>query len=328
MTGIRIRHLTFTGPNVEPALLEFDDGLTIIYGASNTGKSFTSKAILFMLGVSKSLPETEEIVAYDAAWLGLTLPDGRTVTLYRATRGGHFKLYDGLVRTASPDEGTLLRQQHDSKRTDSVSQMLLDVMGFASKYIVRDGNGTKDALSIYLLSPYAVVSEQDIIAEKSPVFSSGTPSERTFEQNLFKLLLTGIDDSAVVTVPKSSERKVAKAAKIELVDELIAQLDAELGEDPPAEKEREEQLIRLDASANDLFNRLQNVQRELDTLAINRREATNYCRELTEREGELELTLQRFAKLQAVYRSDLQRLQSIEEGGYVLVSMTGMDCPV
>jgi hypothetical protein len=328
MTGIRIRHLTFTGPNVEPASIEFDDGLNIIYGASNTGKSFTSKAILFMLGVSKSLPETEEIVAYDAAWLGITLPDGRTVTLYRATRGGHFKLYDGLVRTASPDEGKLLRQQHDSKRTDSVSQMLLDVMGFASRHIVRDGNGVKDALSIYLLSPYAVVSEENIIAEKSPVYASGTPSERTFEQNLFKLLLTGIDDSAVVTVPKSSERKVAKAAKIELVDELIAQLNVELGEEPPGEKESEEQLIRLDSSANDLFTRLQNAQRALDSLAINRREAINYSQDLTEREGELELTLQRFAKLQAVYSSDLQRLQSIEEGGYVLVSMIGMDCPV
>ncbi|MNF72322.1 hypothetical protein D3C84_542940 [compost metagenome] len=118
------------------------------------------------------------------------------------------------------------------------------------------------------------------------------------------------------------------AAKIELVDELIAQLDAELGEEPPGEKESEEQLIRLDSSANDLCTRLQNAQSKLDSLAINRREATNYSRELTEREGELGLTQQRFAKLQAVYSSDLQRLQSIEEGGYVLVSMTGMDCPV
>ena len=328
MTGIRLRHLIFTGPNTEPALLEFDDGLNIIYGASNTGKSFASKAILFMLGVSKSLPETEEIVAYDAAWLGITLPDGQDVTLYRATRGGHFKLYKGLVRSAASDEGKQLRQQHDSKRTDTVSRVLLDAMGFASKRIVRDGNGVKDSLSIYLLSPYAVVSEEDIIAEKSPVYTSGVPSKRTFEQNLFKLLLTGIDDSAAVTVPKLAERKVAKAAKIELVDELIAQLDAELGEEPPGEKETEEQLKRLDSGANDLFARLQSAQRELDSLAVKRREAANYCDELKEREGELNLTLQRFDKLQAVYRSDLERLQSIEEGGYVLVAMTGMDCPI
>jgi hypothetical protein len=328
MTGIRLRYLAFTGPNIKPAELEFDDGLNIIYGASNTGKSFTSKAILFMLGVSKSLPETEEIVAYDGVWLGLTLPDERDVTLYRATQGGNFKLYQGLVKSAVPDNGIVLRQKHDSRRTDSVSQMLLDEMGFAGKQIVRDGDGTKDVLSIYLLSPYAVVSEEDIIAEKSPVFASGTPAERTFEKNLFKFLITGSDDSASVTVPKSSNRKVAKAAKIELVDELIAQLDAELAENPPSERETQQQLESLDQSASDLSIRLQDAQKILDGLITERRSTTDHRRELQNRASELDLTLQRFAKLQAVYSSDLMRLQSIEEGGFVLLAMAGMDCPI
>ena len=141
MTGIRLRHLTFTGPNIKPAELKFEDGLNIIFGASNTGKSFTAKAILFMLGVSKSLPETEEIVAYDAVWLGLTLPENRDVTLYRATRGGHFRLFDGLIRSIDAvDNGMELHQKHDSKRTDTISHVLMDSMRFANHTIVRDGN--------------------------------------------------------------------------------------------------------------------------------------------------------------------------------------------
>ena len=72
MGGIRLRHLAFTGPEIETAELTFDDGLNIIYGASNTGKSFTAEAILFMLGVNKTLRETEEVVPYDGVWLGLT----------------------------------------------------------------------------------------------------------------------------------------------------------------------------------------------------------------------------------------------------------------
>ncbi|WP_221622136.1 hypothetical protein [Burkholderia glumae] len=63
-------------------------------------------------------------------------------------------------------------------------------------------------------------------------------------------------------------------------------------------------------------------------LVVDRRNTTDRHRELQERAAELDLTLQRFAKLQAVYNSDLQRLQSIEEGGYVLVALAGMDCPV
>lgn len=328
MNGIRLRHLVFTGPGIEPAGLGFDEGLSIIYGASNTGKSFASKAILFMLGVSKSLPEIEEIAAYESVWLGLTLPDNRDVTLYRATQGGQFKLYEGLYTKAGVKDGLVLRQKHDAKRTDTVSHLLLNAMGVAGKAVVRDGNCKKDTLSIYLLSPYVVVSEQDIIAEKSPVFTSGSPSQRTFEQNLFKFLLTGVDDVAAVTVPKPSERKVAKAAKIELVDELIAQIDAELGENPPDERETEGQLGRLEQSASDLASRLKDAQSKIDALTGERRKTIERRRELLERAGELDLTIERFSKLQAVYSSDLQRLQSIEEGGFVLVAMTDMDCPV
>lgn len=328
MNGIRLRHLVFTGLNVEPAELEFKDGLNIVYGASNTGKSFASKTILFMLGSTASLPETEEIAAYDSAWLGVSLGNQGDFTLYRATRGGHLKLYPGLVRRTPEDNGEVLREKHDRNRTDTVSHRMLDAIGLAGKWVVRDGNGKKESLSIRMLSKYAVIAEDDILSETSPVFLSGTPAERPFERNLFKLMLTGNDDAAAVTVQKETERKTAKAAKIELVDELLAQLDAELGEEPPDEQETNDQLERLDESAGGLLARLQAAQNELDGFVVERRNTLDRGLELEERADELELTLQRFARLQAVYTSDLERLHSIEEGGYVLVAMAGRDCPI
>lgn len=328
MNGIRLRHIIFTGPNVVPAELEFNDGLNILFGASNTGKTFTSKTILFMLGASSRLPATEEIAAYDGIWMGVTLGSEGDFTLYRATRSGHLKLHVGLVRGAPEDEGEVLREKHDQKRTDTVSNRMLSAIGLVDKWVVRDGNGQKDSLSIRLLSSYAVVEEEPIMSESSPVYFSGSPSERTFERNLFKLLLTGNDDSAAVTVPKETERKAAKAAKIELVDELLAQMDVELGEGRPDEQEANEQLKQLDESADGLLARLQAAQVKQDSLVRERRNAVNNCRELQERVGELDLTLERFAKLQAVYASDLERLHSIEEGGLVLDAMTGRDCPI
>ncbi|WP_299864465.1 hypothetical protein [uncultured Hoeflea sp.] len=327
MSGIRLRHLAFTGSDAKTAELKFDNGLNIIYGASNTGKSFTAEAILYMLGVSSSLRETEEIANYDGVWLGLTIPGKGDLTLYRSSRGGAFKLYEGLVVSAGSEDGLVLKSQHDSKKTDNVSVMLLEAIGLSGKKIVRDKYGAKNNLSIYRLSPYVVVSEEDIIAQKSPVYASGVPAERIFERNLLKLLLTGIDDASAVTVPKEAERKAAKAAKIEFVNELITQLDDELSI-VPEQKEVEEQLERLDQSARGLFPRLQDVQMELDNLVAERRAKVDRRREVEEHTSELDLTLQRFAKLRAVYASDLLRLQSIEEGGYVLVAMAGMDCPV
>jgi hypothetical protein len=73
---------------------------------------------------------------------------------------------------------------------------------------------------------------------------------------------------------------------------------------------------------------LRAAQSELDDFIGRRRAAMDRKRELEQRTEELDLTLQRFARLQSVYASDLLRLQSIEEGGFVLVAMAGMDCPV
>ena len=43
---------------------------------------------------------------------------------------------------------------------------------------------------------------------------------------------------------------------------------------------------------------------------------------------ELDVTLQRFASLDAVYRSDIARLEALEEGGFILSAMGGQDCAV
>src|SRR3982074_3476832 len=77
---IILRHLVFTGFGVKPARLQFGDGLNIIYGASNTGKSFTLKALNFMLGGNKPLPGIEQRRPYDTVLMGLTLPEQGDIT--------------------------------------------------------------------------------------------------------------------------------------------------------------------------------------------------------------------------------------------------------
>lgn len=80
-----IRRLAFTGPKVPVAELLFADGVSVIWGASNTGKSFTVKALDFMSGAKpKMLPDIKERQGYDKAWLDLTLPKSGQVTLTRA----------------------------------------------------------------------------------------------------------------------------------------------------------------------------------------------------------------------------------------------------
>src|SRR3954467_9117400 len=99
--AIRINKLAFIGKDVEPAELKFPRALSFIYGASNTGKSFAVKAIDFMLGGNRELPDIAERRAYDSISLHLQVGANEVTTLQRAIAGGDFNeiLSDGTART-------------------------------------------------------------------------------------------------------------------------------------------------------------------------------------------------------------------------------------
>ncbi|QPN30330.1 hypothetical protein [Diaphorobacter sp. JS3051] len=329
MKGIRLRHLAFTGPTIEPAKLNFVNGLNIIYGASNTGKSFASEAILFMLGAVKKLPENDEIKPYDAVWLGVTLGEEGDFTLYRPIAGGNLKLFPGLISSHPTGKAEVLKWRHKEKAIDTASYRILKALGLHDRWIVRNaGSGEKEQLSIRVLAKYAVVGEEDIMSKRSPVLLSGNHPDRTLEQNLFKLLLTGQDDAAIVTIPTQTERVAAKAGKLELIDDMLAQLDRQLEEESRDRTEAERQLSELEANGTITSAELQTVQAALDQCAAERRGAVDHRQSLTTRAAELDITLERFIKLQAIYSSDLDRLHSIEEGGSLLAAMSERDCPV
>lgn len=102
MPGLRLCHLTFLGPHREPATVEFGPGLNVIYGASDTGKSFIVETIDFMLGGKLPLRDFEERVGYDRILLGAETLDGQSFTIHRSTAGGAFKVFDGLHHRYQP----------------------------------------------------------------------------------------------------------------------------------------------------------------------------------------------------------------------------------
>lgn len=83
MSSLTLLHLTFVGPDKAPAAIEFGPHLTVIYGASDTGKSFIVDAIDYMLGASK-LKKIDEAEGYTRILLGLRLANSQIVTLARA----------------------------------------------------------------------------------------------------------------------------------------------------------------------------------------------------------------------------------------------------
>ena len=59
---LQLRGISFGSPHKAPASLEFQSGLNVICGASDTGKSFIVEAIDFLLGAKdppRHIPERD-----------------------------------------------------------------------------------------------------------------------------------------------------------------------------------------------------------------------------------------------------------------------------
>ncbi|MGW5647983.1 hypothetical protein [Saccharopolyspora sp. NPDC003762] len=220
---LRLNHLTFIGANVPPATVEFGPGTTVVRGPSDTGKSFIVDGIDFLLG-AKALREIPQRARYFTALLGLTLPSGERVTLARPISGGVLGLYPGDLRTGplSPAPRTL-GSQHSAKNNTNLSRYLLQQIGLDQKRVRKNAQNQTHSLSFRNIALLCVVGETAMQSETAPALT-GNAQSRTKEISTLKLLLQNEDDSAIVAVESSKERRRAATAKAEVLDELLADL--------------------------------------------------------------------------------------------------------
>jgi len=125
-----------------------------------------------------------------------------------------------------------LSARNDATNTENVSQFLLTELDLTGKEIAFDVNGKKRPLSFRDLVRFCLVDEVAIQSESSPV-ESGQVISTTAERSVFKLLLTGQDDSAVVTVLDRKSFKTSTVAKQEVLDDLLNGINNELAADFP-----------------------------------------------------------------------------------------------
>lgn len=319
--------LTITGPGKKPVALLFEERINVVWGASNSGKSYIVKALDFMSGGKTPLPDIKEAQGYDRCWLELTLPVSGTVTLTRAMKGGDFGLHLAAVdpETVSRPDRTLA-WDHRAKG-ESLSGFLLSELGVADKEIARTLTGDKNAFTFRHFAAFVYTEETNMMGEWSPIRISERSGE-TFDKNVLKFILTGVDDSAVVTTPNVDSQRTANLGKVEIIDEMIAAAQQEWERDFPGNPDLNDQSERLTASINELQTKMSVRQSRLDELRLDRRSKVESLRDAQERRTEISLSLERFALLKSVYESDLQRLASLEEGGAALLAGARRPCPL
>lgn len=322
--GFALRRLALTGPGKQPAEVIFTRGLNVIAGPSDTGKSFIAQCLDYALGSGKRPKEIPEVDGYSSAVLEIEAnKDRRVYTLERSLRGGEI-----LCKTVGqPDR--VLAAKHQGGKEDTVSQFLLELSGLGTKKVRTNERGTTRPLSFRDVARLVMIDEETVIKETSPVLSGQFQSE-TVESGVFRLLLTGTDDSSIVAREDPKVAKGRQAGKVELLDGLLKGTRdrlATLGEVGTLIDERA-RLTRIEASIQTALGERDVAQAKVAPLQAKRSTAWSALRVVQSKVAVVGELQTRFDLLQEQYSSDLRRLETIAEAGVRLDQLKEERCPL
>lgn len=323
---IQLNSLCLSGPGKEPASVKFFPGLNVIRGASDTGKSFIVAAIDYMLGARDPLEKITESEGYNRAVLSFyAFAHSQHYTLVRGTQGGDLELFAGdhLERPEAEPQQIL---KVSSQGTPNLSAFLLDLIDLGNKRVMKNKDGETDRLGFRNVVPLCLVDETKIQAKTPPALSEQVILQ-TKSKQVFKLLLTGVDDSAIIS-KKSVKASRAKAdAQIELIDEMIAELQNAIAGDGRSEDQLNDQLKRLDVTLAEVKGTIDVTEEVFSRLRHRRFDLRKKSDSNDLRQGEIRSLQARLAFLDEHYVSDLHRLEAISEAGAIYRASEAEKCP-
>lgn len=323
---LRLNGLCLVGPGKEPASVRFFPGLNVIRGASDTGKSFIVASIDFMLAARDPLKKITESEGYNRVVLSFHAYDQKQdYTLVRGTQGGDFELFlgDHLDR---PEGEPLEILKVSPKATPNISGFLLGRVGLGDRWVMKNKDGDTERLGFRNVVPFCVVSETAIQSETPPGLSEQVVLQ-TKSKQVFKLLLTGVDDSGIVSKKIAKASRAKTDAQAELIDELIAELEAVISADARPKDQLQEQLGRLEATLADLKGSIGVTEENFSRMRQRRFDLRQRSESNDSRQGEIESLQARLALLDQHYLSDARRLEAISEAGVIYEGSEAADCP-
>jgi len=321
--GFIIEKLELLGDSTEPVSIEFKKGLNIIYGPSDTGKTFIFQCISYMLGASKKPKKIPEASDFKKVRIYLKTYLNKSYRLERALNGGDFELLEN-----GTNHKIILKSKNNKQSQDeTISKFLLKLSNINEKEVLKNKKGEKQIIYFQDLLKYFLVDEEKIITEKSIIADKperGFNALKTFEENVFKFLLTGQDDSNIIVALKPKDIQ-NKTGKLELYNELISQINEELQNIDY--KEVDEQIERLNTAISKFKEEEISLSEELNQL---NREKNNLVKKIDEDKKSwinLNEILKRSSILKKQYVSDIARLKANIELG-TMFPKKKTSCPV
>lgn len=284
--------------------LNFTNGFNLIYGASDTGKTYILRCIYFIFG-GNDLPFPKE-TDYNEVDLTLNV-NNKKITFLRQLEKKNTIIVNSQVEQIQSG-----KYKTQTGKTNSINDVWLKLIGIEPPvYIIKNKNYEKQNLSFKLISKLFYINEK-IISEQNSIFDYNNLTVKTALLSTFLFLATGNDYSE----HKKQESKEIQKARNKAVKTFILQQI----ESYKIQKEKLEQELQN--------TQTKNIQEQIDLLLKNidqnqtvtknkvqeKLQLTNQMLELQEPIKENKILLERYTKLKTQYVADIKRLDFILDG--------------
>ena len=301
----------------------------MIAGASDTGKSFAFDCINYGFGSSDTPALPPEAKGYNSVYLELETVNNDVFTIRRDfdDKGNAYWIYSKIEDIH--DDTSFEKIKAESKTDKNISEKILSICGCDYKNLLKKiSTGETKKFTFRDFIPLIMVNEGRITQKYSPVHRT-SPRGNTLavsEWTAFQTIVTGED---YVKTSKSESADVIKSrikGQIQELELLCAELRTEIEELKEAVE---------GTSIDELDKRIEELQTVIDEkkeYLLSKEE--EYCL-LIKRLKEADYEKQRisdnvckFHLLMENYKSDIERLDFIEEAHNVTEQLLDVECPV
>lgn len=322
MNGFKINKLILTGEYVNSKSISFKKGLNLLVGPSNTGKTYVFQCIDFVLGKSK-LPKNIKLSnGYEYAHLEIEeYSSGKISTISRSLIDSEYQYYPN---TSFININNTVPIPLDSKlsKNKNISSLILNLCGFNQPIeIKKNQSNDKVNFSFRYFAPFVLIKEEVMISERSPIYT-GSFTERPLRLNIFKFLVTNKDDSSLVKIEKKEVWSAKKTASVELLEKLLTDENEKLS----ALEQKKGEFSKVDFSKED-EKQLESVQMEISNLNNEISKNESLKNKIQSDINYNENLKYKFDLLREQYLSDIERLQFIDEGSFLLNQLSVTKCP-
>lgn len=301
-----IEKLIVSGQGKEDSVIEFTQGVNIIYGPSNTGKTYIVKCIDFLFG-SKNEP-IDSSTGYEFIKL-IIKTSGGSITLTRRIDENKIEVSSTDDRVESGKYNSKASSQNYDKTINSV---WLSLIGIAEEHkIISNEDCKKKILSWRTFCHMFMLTETKIIEEKS-VLLSGHDTDNTAVLSSLIFLLTGQDFADTDT----QESKAIKDAKKKAVKSYINKELFRLSErnQELLDQTKDYPDVDLQQEVSDILSQIEENEHKIEQAIGENQNVLKNLHEKNESLSECNVLLNRYAELNTQYDADLKRLSFIVDG--------------